>query len=291
MMSRWRSTQRRRVFGRAANSSHSCVLWHNTKSRAARHGGSNMTQLVSVIVPVRNGAEYILEALASVANQPWQPLELIVVDDGSTDRTAETVHTFASSADLPVRYVYQTNAGPASARNHGLCLAEGELIAFQDADDIWTAGRLALQAALLRQYPAADFVLGKTRIFGADPGLVAAAGGGPDSEPRWFLGVQCGLYRRHVFDKVGGFDARLRYNEDIDWFRRASALDIANIAVPEVVLLHRRHPGNMTNDRGAVRTDLLRMLRSPTVNHSLLGESLLAALTRHTVAAHAVRLT
>ena len=248
-------------------------------------------QLVSVIVPVCNGTEYIIEALASVASQPQRPVELIVVDDGSTDHTADTVHTFASSADLPVRYVYQANAGPAAARNHGLRLAAGEFIAFQDADDIWTTGRLALQTALLEQYPAAEFVLGKTCIFGADPGLVAAAGGGLDGEPRWFLGVQCGLYRRHVFDKVGAFDALLRYNEDIDWFRRACALDITNIAVAEVVLLHRRHPGNMTNDRGAVRTDLLRMLRKQTVNHALHGESLVTALTRHTVTAHDMRLT
>ena len=89
--------------------------------------------LVSVIVPAYNRAGFILDALASAYDQDYSPMEVVVVDDGSTDDTRDVVESF----ECPVRYVYQEHAGVSPARNRGLAEAKGELIAFLDSDDVW----------------------------------------------------------------------------------------------------------------------------------------------------------
>ena len=99
--------------------------------------------LLSVIMPVYNGAEFLAEAVASIVAQAYQPLEIIVVDDGSTDETATIVQSLGGE----IRYLYQFNQGPAAARNAGLALAQGDLIAFLDVDDLWPADKLAQQMA------------------------------------------------------------------------------------------------------------------------------------------------
>ena len=94
--------------------------------------------LVSVIVPVFNSEAFLAEALASIFAQRGPTIEVIVVDDGSTDRSGE----IARNAAKPVRYHYQENGGPSSARNAGLAMATGEFIAFLDADDLWPPDKL-----------------------------------------------------------------------------------------------------------------------------------------------------
>src|SRR3982074_3555445 len=98
------------------------------------------TPLVSVIVPVYNGERFLAETLQSIINQQYRPLELIVIDDGSTDQTARIATSVSE-----VRYFYQRNQGVANARNAGLAAARGELIAFLDADDLWQPNKLSLQ--------------------------------------------------------------------------------------------------------------------------------------------------
>ena len=110
---------------------------------------------VSVIIPVYNGERFLDEALQSVLAQTLPPDEVIVVDDGSNDRTAQIVAEVAAQAAVSFQYVYQTNQGSAAARSHGVRLARSELIAFQDADDLWSADKLAIQVALLRRHPQA----------------------------------------------------------------------------------------------------------------------------------------
>jgi glycosyltransferase involved in cell wall biosynthesis len=109
----------------------------------------------SVIIPVYNGERFLAEALQSVLAQTLPPDEVIVVDDGSNDRTAQIVAEAAAQAAVSFQYVYQANQGSAAARSHGVRLARSELIAFQDADDLWSADKLAIQVALLRRHPQA----------------------------------------------------------------------------------------------------------------------------------------
>jgi GT2 family glycosyltransferase len=111
--------------------------------------------LVSVVLPTYNRAYSLGEAIESVLTQTYRPLEIIVVDDGSTDNTAEIVAQYDSSM---VRYITQGNAGVAAARNHGFAVARGEFISLIDSDDSWYPWKLALQVAFLRKFPEAGMV-------------------------------------------------------------------------------------------------------------------------------------
>ena len=147
---------------------------------------------ISVIVPAYNAGATIQETLESIAGQHGGiAIEVIVVDDGSTDDTRERVAAFARSArsTLRVRLTTQANAGPSAARNRGIRESSAELIALLDADDLWPAGRLAVQLALLDQYPQVGLIFGDCRGFAQDgplprtqfeeQGLDAAFWGGP----------------------------------------------------------------------------------------------------------------
>jgi glycosyltransferase involved in cell wall biosynthesis len=208
--------------------------------------------LVSVIIPAFNAAAFLGEAVASVRAQapgpleivPLEivPLEIIIIDDGSSDRTPEVIGALGAG----VRALHQPNRGPAAARNLGLAGAGGEFIAFLDADDRWTQGKLELQLRKLRAEPAADLVVGATqrvRAAGAD-GRLEPAG------PVWMLfHLGAGLFRRRAFERVGAFDESLRQGEDVDWFLRAREAGLNIAIVSEVVQLYRVHGDNMTHNQ------------------------------------------
>ena len=109
------------------------------------------TPKISVVIPVYNGALFIQGALQSVLNHTAPPIEIIVVDDGSTDGTTDVVRLVNSA--VPIRYHRQDNQGPSVARNLGVSLASGDWIAFLDADDIWHPEKLAIQADLIQAHP------------------------------------------------------------------------------------------------------------------------------------------
>lgn len=241
---------------------------------------SGSTSRVSVIIPVHNGERFLAEAIQSVLTQTLPPDEIIAVDDGATDGSAAVVARCAAQSRLPIRYLFQQNAGPAAARNRGLELAHGEIIAFQDADDLWTADRLAIQLGLLARHPTVHAVIGRTRFIYEDTAPAEfAAMSDATMAPHWFLGIHSGLYRRSAFEMVGPFNAALRYHEDIDWYRRAQAANLIFHPHEDVVLLHRRHADNMTNDRTALRRELLHMLRQSPRGRAAPDASLLAWLT------------
>ena len=203
--------------------------------------------LLSVIVPVYNGAEHVAAALESVCRQAYEPLEIIVVDDGSTDDTAEEVASFRETRWPALRYVYQPNAGPAAARNRGFEMARGEWIAFLDADDVWVDGGLAALAEPL-QAPDVQLVVGCTQRVRAakEPG---GAGRLLPFGPVWLtFTLSAAIFRRQCFEQVGMFDATLRYGEDVDWFLRAREAGVAIEVRDRVVVWHRQHESNMTLD-------------------------------------------
>ena len=94
-----------------------------------------MSRFISVVIPTYNSARYLADSIDSVLNQTLTPLEVIVVDDGSTDETSHVVRRYQDRG--PIRYFYQDNSGPSTARNRGIAESRGDLIAFLDADDIW----------------------------------------------------------------------------------------------------------------------------------------------------------
>lgn len=212
--------------------------------------------LISVIIPVYNGADFLPEALANVLAQAYPALEIIIVDDGSTDNIEEVVRQLP----VDVRYFSQLNAGAASARNRGIKDASGEFIAFLDVDDLWPEGNLAMLLATLLESPELDVAHGRAQMLVKNPetGAYDYAGNPKESFP-FYIGA--GLYRRHAFEQVGLFDVDLRYTEDTEWFHRASDMKLAIAHLEAVTLLVRRHGSNMTVGKTLVELNTLRVFK------------------------------
>ncbi|MGB0383496.1 MAG: glycosyltransferase family 2 protein [Ardenticatenaceae bacterium] len=215
---------------------------------------------VSVIIPVYNGEAFLAEAALSVLRQHYEPLELIIVDDGSTDRTAEVAANLAGD----VRYVYQPNRGAPAARNKGLKMARGNVIAFLDADDLWHENKLRLQLARLASHPLAELIVGYSQLLvptASEPNFSNLSKFERFGEPWLFLNLASAVFRTSVFEKVGLFDQELSQTDDLDWFMRARESKISMIVHHEVVLFHRRHKHNITNQREVNHLDHLKMLK------------------------------
>ena len=216
--------------------------------------------LVSCVVPVHDGERFLGEALDSVLEQTYEPLEIVVVDDGSTDGTAEVAAGYGEA----IRYFHQENAGPSAARNRGVEASRGELIAFLDADDLWVPEKTATQVRALRERPELDFCVGHIQNFWMEELA---------EEERWFSDREFSdplpgyslvtlLARRSVFEEVGGFDPDLGTGEDNDWFLRARDRDVPHRMMPELLARRRLHADNLTREDLASRDTLLRNLKA-----------------------------
>ncbi len=211
--------------------------------------------LVSVVVAARNEEEFIREALESVLAQDHEPAEVIVVDDGSTDATAQV------AAGFGVRVLQTDGEGPGAARNAGLAVASGEFWVAFDADDVMPPGRLARQVAYLNEHPEAGAVLGLTEAF-TTPGQPRPA----HFSPAWANGPfpwhpATMMARRATLATVGLYDPSRRLGEDIDWQSRAREAGIVAGHLDSVCLYYRVHSANSTNDLEANRSATLAVLR------------------------------
>ncbi len=213
-----------------------------------------MGPLVSVVIPVFNGERFLREAVESVLDQQYSPLEIIVVDDGSADGTATVARSFPET----VHYLRQTNQGPAAARNRGIEHARGTLIAFADADDLWPAGKLALQLPYLITDPGIDIVLGRIQQV-----LLSESVDGPTEaqEPAFSVNLGSAVIRKSVFERVGLFDETMRYSEDVDWFMRARESGATILTIDAVTLLYRQHEQNMTRGKSTSELNVLKALK------------------------------
>ena len=197
---------------------------------------------ISVVIPARNGEPFLDSAMDSIRAQGYLNLEVLLIDDGSTDGLANRLKHCPEF----VRYFRQEHQGPAAARNRGIQESNGELIAFLDIDDRWTDRHLRNLVRSLHENPEAGIAQGMMRQFWIDPGGAiygTAIYRGP------YLG-SC-LFRRAVFSRCGLFDERMPVGEDTDFFFRCWENDIAKIHLQEVSLLYRRHPRNTSRGRNA----------------------------------------
>jgi len=214
---------------------------------------------VSVVIPVRDGARYLREAVASVQAQTAGDPELIVVDDGSTDDTPDLLRAMEPA----VRWVRQEAAGVAAAVNRGVELSRGAFLAFLDADDVWLPQNLELQLALLAREPAVDICFGHVRQFHS-PDLSAeeraAIACPPDPMPGLSKGTM--LVRRESFERVGAFSTEWRVGDFIDWSARARELGLASALLPDVVMLRRLHSGSSTLRDPEAHVDYTRVARA-----------------------------
>lgn len=200
--------------------------------------------LVSCIVPVFNGEKYIREALDSILGQTYRRLEPIVADDGSTDNTGVVVSSYGPR----IRYLRQRNAGVAAARNLGLAAAQGEFVAFLDADDLWHEEKLERQIACFERDPNLDYCVTHVQNFWEQE-LQDEAGRFQDhrrSRPLPGYTTLTLLSRRTLFDRIGAFDASLRHTDDTDWFLRARRNGAAELLLPDVLAFRRLHRTNVS---------------------------------------------
>jgi glycosyltransferase involved in cell wall biosynthesis len=214
--------------------------------------------LISVVIPVYNGERYLAQAIESVLAQTYQPIEVIVLDDGSSDGSAGIAQRFSG-----LRYCFQPNAGLGAARNRGIELSEGSFLAFLDADDLWVADKLTRQMAFFDADPALEMVFGHTRQF-YSPELgdaiktkITHAG---EIMPGHLAGTL--LIKRESFYRVGTFATDWRVGEFMDWYMRAVELGLKCSMVPEVLLERRLHAANMGIRERRARNDYARILKS-----------------------------
>jgi glycosyltransferase involved in cell wall biosynthesis len=197
-------------------------------------------RMVSVLMPAYEAAAYIGESIESALAQTHHELELIVVDDGSTDGSDEIARSYGA----PVRVATQQHAGEGRARAHAARLATGAYIASLDADDLWPARKLELQLAALED-PEVDLVFGHQHQFrspelGPEQGTFAGEG---ETVPSLLAGAM--LVSRANFDRVGSYSHH-QIGPAMDWLLRARELGLRERMLPEVVLRRRLHPSSHT---------------------------------------------
>ncbi|MCD6385261.1 glycosyltransferase family 2 protein, partial [Candidatus Sumerlaeota bacterium] len=203
---------------------------------------------VSVIIPVFNRKEMVKEAISSVLNQTFRDFELIVVDDGSTDGTAEVVKSFNE-----VRYIRQEHKGPASARNTGIMNAEGELIAFLDSDDLWLPEKLEKQVSYLDHHKGMmicqteEIWLWKGRRIKPKRKHRKQKG---DIFHRavelCLISPSAVMMRRQLFDQVGLFDETFPAAEDYELWLRVTSLMPVGLIDEELVIKRGGHEGQLS---------------------------------------------
>lgn len=208
-----------------------------------------MNPLVSVVIPTYNRERYLPEAIVSVLSQTYRPIELIIIDDGSDDQTAQVIARLDMSAvpAIPVKYVQQENSGIGAARNRGVALANGTLLAFLDSDDLWTLDKLVWQVAALSEDASLDAVFGCTQEFlsaDLDPDLAARLHYRASPSEAYLAGAI--LIRRESFMRVGWFPEYRQAGEFIEWYMRAVDVDVPLRIkmLADTVLLRRLHNTN-----------------------------------------------
>jgi glycosyltransferase involved in cell wall biosynthesis len=214
--------------------------------------------LVSAVLAVYDGERFLAEAIDSILAQTYEPVEVIVVDDGSTDGSAGIARECKQ-----IRYIFQPHRGHPAALNAGIDASTGEFIAFLDADDLWMPEKLSLQIPYLIEHPDAGHALALLRNF-VEPGAELPPRPTQDLlvSDEALLTVGTLVARRDVFEKVGLFDTDYVHGYDVDWFVRAKEAGVALGIVRETCLLRRIHGRNMSFDREARKLAFARVLRS-----------------------------
>jgi glycosyltransferase involved in cell wall biosynthesis len=215
------------------------------------------TPLVSIIIPAYNGELYLREAIESILAQDYKHYEILVLDNGSKDRTAEIAQSFPQ-----VQYTYSEKADTALARNRGVTLARGEYLALLDQDDTWTPDKLTKQVQFLESQQHYGAVIGLQRMY-----LQAGY-----SKPHWlkqaFLEKPQFAYlpsalmiRRSAFSITDNFNTAFPFTSDVLWFMKAHHQGIP-IGILDEVIVHRRiHEDNASNKHLELQKELLAAIK------------------------------
>lgn len=213
--------------------------------------------LVSVILPLYNGQRFIISSIKSVLNQSYRSLELLVVDDGSSDNSTDLVPN-----DPRIRLFHRENFGVAASRNFGISQAKGTYLAFIDQDDYWYPDKLELQIQVLMNEPAFGYSL--TRIRNHLVGDTEVPGWlDPEQlieNPIGFLPSTLVVHRQ-IFTEIGIFTEDLVNASDLEWFVRARKAGIPVQILNQVLLQRNIHDDNCSHDNKTSKRELFSILQ------------------------------
>jgi glycosyltransferase involved in cell wall biosynthesis len=218
--------------------------------------------LVSCIVPTFNAGRYLREALRSILDQTYRPIELVVADDGSADDTL----SIAGACGDGVRVVAHRDQGPSATRNLGARAARGAFLAFLDPDDLWRRDKLERQMRCFREHPGLDLCVAHVQVFW-EPTVAGEGerlqGHARASRPVAGFAATSLLVCRDAFERVGPFDSGLWFADGLDWFMRADAAGLRRRVLPDVLTYHRMHSANLTRRRDREsRDEFLRVVKT-----------------------------
>ncbi len=215
------------------------------------------TPTISVIIPLYNTEKYIEEAIQSLLNQTYNIDQIIVIDDGSTDNSAQIVKKYPQ-----IELYQQENQGLKKTLNTGLSKASGDFIGFLDADDRWKLDKLEIQLNHLQKNLLVDIVFGRSTRFKM---IVNEKGEEQEELLDYIKGVYLsgGLYRKSVFEVVGNFTTLEKMHNFIEWFGRVKESKIAILEIEDVICERRIHGDNMgIKDKDKQREEYLATLKA-----------------------------
>ncbi len=205
---------------------------------------TNNNPLISVMMPTYNNAKYIKQALESIYAQNYSNIEIIVVDDGSTDNTKEILQQYKD-----IKYFYIEHKGISVARNTALENAKGEYIAFLDSDDYWLPNKLNTQMQYFKDHPDCEIVFTKYENFFEDEKLKTNKRAMHEKMMEKFLKqyLPSSIIKKELFEKYGNFDENFSGVEDTEFLYRLlkKGVSISHI-IPEVFYIRRIHGQNVT---------------------------------------------
>lgn len=218
--------------------------------------------LITVVIPALNAEAYLKDAIDSVLEQGRPGLKILVVDNGSTDHTADITRAYGD----PVRLLHCPIPGMYAALNVGIHQVQAEWLAFLDADDLWVPERLRRQFEVLQANPDWDAVFGQVLNFSGDIPIVENR---HDGQPAPLLGSL--LLKMSAFLKVGYFDERYTLGSNMDWYMRAQDAGLRMEFLQETVLLRRIHENNLGKREKQKQTDYAAILRAALHRRQLKG--------------------
>ena len=212
-------------------------------------------KLISAIIPVYNGEKYLRAAVESILHQGYEALEIIVVDDGSSDNSYELALSLPST-----RCFRQANLGCAAARNDGVRAAHGEVLTFLDADDLWVTDKIRTQMNAMQDHPDRQLVAGFVEEFHDGTVSSESARSRRNNGQRAYT-IGALMINKRDFVRVGFLNESLRFGEFMDWRSRALSAGLEEWVLPSVVLRRRLHDHYTTRCANVARRGYLRAIR------------------------------
>ncbi len=219
--------------------------------------GTGADLRVSVVIPMFDNAAHVAEAIESALAQTYPVLEVLVLDDGSSDESRDVAARFGP----PVQLVARRHAGQGATRNAGAALARGEVLAFLDADDVWLPEKTALQVEVLAADEGCAMVFGRVvQFFSPELGQDGAPRPLGRAEERGLLPSAMAV-RTEAFRRVGGFREDVTFGDFVDWYARAQDAGLRGHVIDDVVLHRRIHAANTGIRDRADRREYVRVLK------------------------------